>query len=107
MAAHASRDRLDRALVLRGLADSRGHGGRLILSGRVRVDNALADKPARLVSDGACITLLEKEPYVSRGGKKLEAALYAFQVDPHGEIAMDVGASTGGFTDCLLQRGVQ
>ena len=77
------------------------------MSGRVRVDNALADKPARLVSDGACITLLEKEPYVSRGGKKLEAALDALKVDPHGKIAMDVGASTGGFTDCLLQRGVQ
>ena len=107
MASHASRDRLDRALVLRGLADSREQAGRLILSGRVRVDNALADKPARLVSDEASITLLEKEPYASRAGKKLEAALDAFGVDPDGKIAMDIGASTGGFTDCLLQRGVQ
>ena len=107
MAAQPLRDRLDRALVLRGLADSREQAGRLILSGRVRVDHALADKPARLVSHEACITLLEKEPYASRGGKKLEAALDAFGVDPGGLIAMDVGASTGGFTDCLLQRGVQ
>jgi 23S rRNA (cytidine1920-2'-O)/16S rRNA (cytidine1409-2'-O)-methyltransferase len=107
MAAQPPRDRLDRALVLRGLADSREQAGRLILSGRVRVDNALADKPARLVSHEACISLLEKEPYVSRGGKKLEAALDAFRVDPAGMIALDVGASTGGFTDCLLQRGVQ
>src|SRR5438270_8615826 len=99
MAAQPPRDRLDRALVLRGLADSREQAGRLILSGRVRVDNALADKPARLVSHEASIRLLEKEPYVSRGGKKLEAALDAFGVDPGGMIAMDVGASTGGFTD--------
>lgn len=104
----SGRDRLDRTLVLRGLAESREQAGRLILSGNVRVDGIPVDKQARLVSREAKIEVVGKaEPYVSRGGRKLEAALAAFRIDPHGLIAMDVGASTGGFTDCLLQRGAQ
>ena len=102
------RDRLDRALVLRGLAESREQAGRLILSGNVRVDGVPVDKQAHLVPLEAHIEVIGKtEPYVSRGGRKLESALDAFHIDPHGLIAMDVGASTGGFTDCLLQRGAQ
>jgi 23S rRNA (cytidine1920-2'-O)/16S rRNA (cytidine1409-2'-O)-methyltransferase len=102
------RDRLDRTLVLRGLAESREQAGRLILSGNVRVDGIPVDKQACLVSLDAKIEVVGKaEPYVSRGGRKLEAALDAFHIDPRDLVAMDVGASTGGFTDCLLQRGAQ
>jgi 23S rRNA (cytidine1920-2'-O)/16S rRNA (cytidine1409-2'-O)-methyltransferase len=101
-------DRLDRTLVLRGLAESREQAGRLIMSGNVRVEGIPVDKQARLVPVTAKIEVIGKaEPYVSRGGRKLEAALDVFRIDPHGLIAMDVGASTGGFTDCLLQRGAQ
>jgi 23S rRNA (cytidine1920-2'-O)/16S rRNA (cytidine1409-2'-O)-methyltransferase len=90
------------------LAESREQAGRLILLGNVRVGGIPADKPARLVASDAKIEVLGRaEPYVSRGGRKLEAALDAFHIDPDGLIAMDVGASTGGFTDCLLQRGAQ
>ena len=89
-------------------AESREQAGRLILSGNVRVNGMPVDKQARLVPAEAKIEIVGKaEPYVSRGGRKLEAALDAFHVDPDGLIAMDVGASTGGFTDCLLQRGAQ
>jgi len=104
----ASRDRLDRALVARGLAESREQARRLILAGAVRVDGRLADKQATLVSADAAIEIAAwQDPYVSRGGLKLAAALDAFRIDPTGLIAMDVGASTGGFTDCLLQRGAR
>lgn len=102
------RDRLDRALVLRGFADSREQAGRLIVSGQVLVDGIPAVKQARLVSPDTKIEVVGKgEPYVSRGGRKLKAAIDAFGIDPRGLIAMDVGASTGGFTDCLLQRDVR
>ncbi len=102
------RERLDRALVTRGLAESREQASRLILAGAVKVDGMLADKQARLVSAGAKIEVSLKEaPFVSRGGGKLAAALEAFSVDPRELVALDVGVSTGGFTDCLLQRGVR
>ena len=102
------RDRLDRVLVSRGLAESREQAGRLILAGAVKVDGALADKQARLVSAEARIDVVPRAlPFVSRGGGKLAAALDAFQIDPRERIALDVGASTGGFTDCLLQRGAR
>lgn len=102
------RERLDRALVARGLVDSREQAGRLILAGAVKVNGALADKPAKLVSAEATIEVAPRAaPFVSRGGGKLAAALDAFAVDPRGLVAMDVGASTGGFTDCLLQRGAR
>lgn len=101
------RERLDRILVYHGLAESREQAGRLILAGAVRVDGVLVDKQAKLVSPNARIEVVSAEPYVSRGGVKLAAALEAFKIDPAGLVAMDVGASTGGFTDCLLQQGAR
>lgn len=102
------RERLDRALVTRGLAESREQATRLILSGAVKVDGMLTDKQARLVSADAKIEVTRKEPsFVSRGGGKLAAALEVFGVDPSGLVALDVGVSTGGFTDCLIQRGAR
>lgn len=102
------RERLDSALVSRGLAESREQAGRLILAGAVRVDGVLADKQARLVPAGARIEVLRRgEEFASRAGAKLAAALDAFALSPEGLVAMDVGASTGGFTDCLLRRGAR
>jgi 23S rRNA (cytidine1920-2'-O)/16S rRNA (cytidine1409-2'-O)-methyltransferase len=102
------RDRLDRVLVARGLASSREQAGRLILAGAVRVNGVLSDKQAALVPAEAAIDVAcGTTPFVSRGGGKLAAALDAWAVDPQGLVAMDVGASTGGFTDCLLQRGAR
>ena len=100
------RRRLDAELVRRGLAESR-HGARQrIEAGDVLVGGATADKPARLVSAAEPIELQGPPPrYVGRGGLKLEAALAAFGIDVTGRRAIDVGASTGGFTDCLLQHG--
>ena len=101
-----AKQRLDEALVTRGLVASREQAGRLILAGQVRVNGTLIDKRARLVDAEAGIGIVgQPMPYVSRGGGKLEAALEAFEVECCGLVAMDVGASTGGFTDCLLQRG--
>ena len=102
------RDRLDRVLVARGLASSREQASRMILAGTVRVNGVLTDKQATLVPAEAAIDVASRTtPYVSRGGGKLVAALDAWAVDPAGLVAMDVGASTGGFTDCLLQRGAR
>ena len=102
----ADRLRIDLLLVEKGLAPSRAKAQALLLSGRVRVDGRLEDKPGRLVSKDAEITVLGPAcPYVSRGGLKLEHALKAFGVAPKGLRCLDVGASTGGFTDCLLQHG--
>lgn len=90
----------------RGLADTRERAQALIRAGEVRVDERLVDKPGTTVrSDAALRVLRDPCPYVSRGGLKLAGALDAFGVDPTGRVAIDVGASTGGFTDCLLQRG--
>lgn len=92
--------------MTRGLVESREQAARLILAGAVKVDGVLADKPARLVSAGATVDVVPRSSsFVSRAGAKLEAALDAFPVDPQGMVALDVGASTGGFTDCLLRRG--
>jgi 23S rRNA (cytidine1920-2'-O)/16S rRNA (cytidine1409-2'-O)-methyltransferase len=102
-----ARDRLDRALVTRGLAGSREEAARLILAGAVTVDGVLVDKQARLVAGEAVLAVTERPPYVSRAGAKLAAALEAFHLDPAGLAALDVGASTGGFTDCLLQAGAR
>jgi 23S rRNA (cytidine1920-2'-O)/16S rRNA (cytidine1409-2'-O)-methyltransferase len=102
------RDRLDRVLVQRGLAETREQAGRLILAGAVKIDGLRADKASRMVSAEATIEVAPRTlPFVSRAGGKLAAALDAFSIDPHGVIALDVGASTGGFTDCLLQRGAR
>ncbi len=101
-----ARERLDRLLVERGMAPTRERAQRLILSGAVRVRGRVVDKPGTQVERSAELSLARAVlPYVSRGGVKLEAALRYFGVDVRGRIAMDVGASTGGFTDCLLQHG--
>ncbi len=98
--------RLDRLILERGFVESRAKGQALILSGQVLANDRKIDKAGALVPEDANIRILgEQMPYVSRGGLKLEAALREFKIDVTGKTAMDVGASTGGFTDCLLQRG--
>ncbi|RLB40462.1 MAG: TlyA family rRNA (cytidine-2'-O)-methyltransferase [Deltaproteobacteria bacterium] len=100
------RTRLDYLLVQRGLADTRSKARAMIMAGVVRVDGKLLDKPGREVNPTADITIVERyPPYVSRGGVKLEAAVKAFDIGLEGLSVMDVGASTGGFTDCLLKYG--
>jgi len=103
----AGKQRLDVLLVERGLVDSREKARALILAGEVRLDGQRADKPGHNVSIDSRIELLAKLPYVSRAGPKLEAALAAFAVDVRDRTCLDTGASTGGFTDCLLQRGAR
>jgi 23S rRNA (cytidine1920-2'-O)/16S rRNA (cytidine1409-2'-O)-methyltransferase len=99
------KQRLDLLLVERGLAKSREQARRLIMAGEVLVDDQVSDKPGRTVAADAAVRVRTPLPYVSRGGQKLAAALAAFAFDVTGLIALDVGASTGGFTDCLLQHG--
>jgi 23S rRNA (cytidine1920-2'-O)/16S rRNA (cytidine1409-2'-O)-methyltransferase len=105
------RTRLDQLVVDRGLAPSRARAQALILGGKVRTghgDAARVDRKAGdLVENDLDIQLVERDPYVSRGGHKLAAALDAFGIDPGGRTCLDVGASTGGFTDVLLQRGAR
>ncbi|MFO7631481.1 MAG: TlyA family RNA methyltransferase [Caldilinea sp.] len=103
--ANAKKERLDLLVVARGLAESREQAQRLIMAGEVDVNGVRHDKPGRTVDAGAEISVRRPLPYVSRGGIKLAAALDAFAIDVAGLVAVDVGASTGGFTDCLLQRG--
>lgn len=98
------RERLDIRLVVLGLAASREKAQRLILAGAVRVNGQLAHKPSETVDDAASIVVEASEKYASRGGHKLEAALDAFAISCAGAVCVDLGASTGGFTDCLLQR---
>lgn len=98
--------RLDQAMVERGLSESREKAKRSILAGQVRINQQRAHKPSDQVKEGDAITLDTPEKYVSRGGHKLEHALDHFELDVTGQTAIDLGASTGGFTDCLLQRGV-
>ncbi len=97
--------RLDALMVARGLAESRDWAQRLIRAGEVRVNDQVVDQPARRFDEDVAITVAQTPRYVSRGGYKLEAALDHFHVEPAGWICADVGSSTGGFTDCLLQRG--
>jgi len=99
------RARLDARLVELGLFETRSKAKAAIMAGEVMVDGQVRDKPGALVGAQAKITLKEKPRYVSRGGLKLEAALDGFGISPAGKVCLDVGASTGGFTDCLLQRG--
>ena len=101
----AARTRLDQLLVQRSLAPSRERAQALILAGAVRVDGEVADRAAAPVSDAAAITVEGGPRFVSRGGEKLDAALDDLGLDPSGKVVLDVGSSTGGFTDCLLQRG--
>ena len=99
------KERLDRLLVSQGLAVSREMAARTILTGGVLVDGAIVDKPAKLVSADARIEVEKPPLFVSRSGEKLAAALKAFSINPKGSICLDVGCSTGGFSDCLLQHG--
>lgn len=100
-----SRDRLDRQIVERGLADSREKAQALIMAGEVLVDGRKALKPGENVAVSSNIEILSRPRFVGRGGIKLQAALEHFQVNPAGMVCLDIGASTGGFTDCLLQHG--
>jgi 23S rRNA (cytidine1920-2'-O)/16S rRNA (cytidine1409-2'-O)-methyltransferase len=100
-----TKKRLDLLLVERGLAESRAKAQALILAGEVRVEGQVADRAGANFPEEAAITVEQGPKYVSRGGEKLEAALEAFPVKVDGRICADVGASTGGFTDCLLQHG--
>jgi 23S rRNA (cytidine1920-2'-O)/16S rRNA (cytidine1409-2'-O)-methyltransferase len=100
--------RLDQLLVSRALAPTRARAQALILAGDVLVGGARVDKAGALVAEDAAVDVRRADhPYVSRGGVKLAGALDAFAVDPADKLCLDLGASTGGFTDCLLQRGAR
>ncbi len=100
-----NRQRLDAALVKGGFFDSCKGAQRAIMAGQVLIAGQPTGKAGTLIAPDAPITIKEKEKYVGRGGLKLEAALTHFRVQPKDRICLDIGASTGGFTDCLLQRG--
>jgi 23S rRNA (cytidine1920-2'-O)/16S rRNA (cytidine1409-2'-O)-methyltransferase len=104
-----SKRRIDSLLAERGLAPSRSGAATWIRAGQVRIgrDGPLATKPGQLVAEATELVLEEQPRYVSRGGEKLENALEALSIDVRGRSCLDVGASTGGFTDCLLQRGAE
>jgi len=99
------KERVDALLVARGLCESREQAKRLVLAGEVRSGDRLIEKPSVTLALDAPLEIKEKLKFVGRGGLKLEGALEQFQVDVTGLVCADVGASTGGFTDCLLQRG--
>jgi len=99
------KERIDVALVSRGLAPTREKAARLLLAGAVLVDGRRVDKPGVLVAPGAELKVTARQKFVSRGGDKLAHALVAFGVEPKGRVCVDVGASTGGFTHCLLENG--
>ncbi len=100
-----ARHRLDQALVERGLCESREKARRAVMAGHVTINGQPARKPSDLVQPVDQLALVASEKYVSRGGLKLEHALQHFQLEVNGAVAIDLGASTGGFTDCLLQHG--
>jgi len=99
--------RIDTLLVARGLVESREKARVMVMEGAVVADSRIIVKPSTLVDEDSEVRILESPQFVSRGGLKLEYALDQFQVDVHDIVAVDVGASTGGFTDCLLKRGVR
>ena len=99
------KERLDVLLVTRGLVESRQLAQRLILAGEIKVNGHPAGKPGVKVNEDAELEVKNKPRYVSRGGLKLEGALKAFPVSSEGKVCLDIGSSTGGFTDCLLQHG--
>ena len=101
----SGKSRLDVALVERGLFDSREKARRAVMAAQVFVDGQPATKAGTLIQPLAKLEVAAKEKFVGRGGYKIEAALDGFHVDPAGRVCADIGASTGGFTDCLLQRG--
>jgi 23S rRNA (cytidine1920-2'-O)/16S rRNA (cytidine1409-2'-O)-methyltransferase len=97
--------RLDQLLVAKGLFASREQAQRAVMAGEIKIGTRTAAKPSQLLKADAAIALKPMRKYVGRGGLKLESALDRFRIDVHGKVALDIGASTGGFTDCLLQRG--
>ena len=102
------KERFDKLLVEKGTVQNRERARALIIAGKVAVEGQTVDKPGAKIDVKAQLQLREKDqPYVSRGGLKLEGALRAFGVNPKGMVVMDVGASTGGFTDCILQKGAK
>jgi len=101
----AKKERLDKLLVMRGLTETRTKAQALILAGQVFVDEQRLDKAGHLVAEDALITIKEPMPFASRGGLKLAAALAHFKVEVRNKVCLDIGASTGGFTDCMLQKG--
>ncbi len=102
-----AKKRIDVLMVERGLCPSRAVAQRLVMAGEVRVNGQLVLKASSTVPSNAAIEIEQPPPYVSRGGEKLAAALESFQISVQGKICADIGASTGGFTDCLLQHGAQ
>jgi 23S rRNA (cytidine1920-2'-O)/16S rRNA (cytidine1409-2'-O)-methyltransferase len=102
-----SKQRLDNLLVERGLAENKSKARAIIMAGEISVDGQLVTKPGSMIDENASLGIAEKLPYVSRGGIKLAHALDEFRLGVASLTAMDVGASTGGFTDCLLQRGIK
>lgn len=105
--APSQKTRLDQLLVDKGIAPSQQKAQWLIQSGNVLVNDSIIDKSSHLVNLDANIKIKEKLPYVSRGGLKLESAIKKFNISVKGKIALDIGCSTGGFTDCLLQNGAE
>lgn len=101
------RERVDALLVARGLCESREQAKRMILAGEVRSGDRVIDKAGTRLSPDVALEVTGRPKYVGRGGLKLEGALDAFGIDPKGWVCLDIGASTGGFTDCLLQRGAK
>jgi 23S rRNA (cytidine1920-2'-O)/16S rRNA (cytidine1409-2'-O)-methyltransferase len=101
------KERADKLLAARGLASSREKAQALIMAGLVSSEGRQVDKPGQLIDGQSPLTVTKPVPFVSRGGLKLEEALDRFAVDPSGKVAVDIGSSTGGFTDCLLQRGAR
>ncbi len=99
------KERIDQTLVERGFFESRALAQRAIMAGEVRVGDRVFAKPAEKIDIGAAISVSQPPQFVGRGALKLTGALDHFQIDVHGKTALDIGASTGGFTDCLLQRG--
>jgi 23S rRNA (cytidine1920-2'-O)/16S rRNA (cytidine1409-2'-O)-methyltransferase len=97
--------RIDSLLVDRGLVESRAKAQALIMAGEVVVEGKTIIKPGTLIAEEAAINILQPPPFVSRGGIKLDHALDRFQLDVSSKVAADIGASTGGFTDCLLKKG--
>lgn len=104
---HGDVERVDRVLAELGLARSRSHASELVAAGEVLVEGATAAKPGAQVRPGVAVAVLGDERYVSRGAHKLVAALDAFGIDPRARLALDLGASTGGFTQVLLERGAR
>ena len=102
------KQRLDRLLVEQNLAPSRERAQAFIMAGKVRVDGQPEEKSGRMISRESHLEVLDMDqPYVSRGGVKLQSALEYFNIDPRGFDAMDIGSSTGGFTDCLIKSGAE